>query len=235
MSAMQLRPNAASFPGSKSKRTMFSIHPKVRKLLAISSRARASSSFITSCSDPSGMRAARVAHSTWTIPTARWCIWRNGTCLLWRFHERQSPKSKHSRNEWVGGSTGCRLTRVTSTAIITSPLQKKSLQKGIFTTSGQAVFPAKKPLESVSFTRKERTYSTFARGGETVLNTYNYLDLVPKGRDEDGLYFPMAWVRHHDRYEDRRLADVAKPYWPAETKTSTVEDSTSSCCSAEQA
>lgn len=78
------------------------------------------------------------------------------------------------------------------------------------------------------------TYSTFARGTETGLNTYNYLDLVPKGRDEDGLYFPMAWVRHHDRYEDGRLADAAKPYWPAET-TSTVKASTPSCCSAENA
>jgi predicted dithiol-disulfide oxidoreductase (DUF899 family) len=61
------------------------------------------------------------------------------------------------------------------------------------------------------------TYSTFARGSEPVVNTYNYLDLVPKGRDEDRFYFPMAWVRHHDRYEDGRLADAAKPYWPPET------------------
>jgi len=38
---------------------------------------------------------------------------------------------------------------------------------------------------------------------ENLLNTaYNYLDLVPKGRDEDGLEFTQAWVRHHDRYED---------------------------------
>jgi predicted dithiol-disulfide oxidoreductase (DUF899 family) len=60
------------------------------------------------------------------------------------------------------------------------------------------------------------TYSAYARGTENVVNTYNYLDLVPKGRDEDVLYFPMAWVRHHDRYKDGRLADADKPYWPAE-------------------
>src|SRR6266852_6212949 len=60
------------------------------------------------------------------------------------------------------------------------------------------------------------TYSAYARGTENVVNTYNYLDFVPKGRDEDGSYFPMAWVRHHDRYEDGRLADADKPYWPAE-------------------
>ena len=31
------------------------------------------------------------------------------------------------------------------------------------------------------------TYSAYARGTETTMNTYNYLDYVPKGRDEDGL------------------------------------------------
>lgn len=59
------------------------------------------------------------------------------------------------------------------------------------------------------------TYSCYARGTEVVLNTYNYLDLVPKGRDEDGLAFTMSWVRHHDRYADGYLADAEKPYWPA--------------------
>jgi predicted dithiol-disulfide oxidoreductase (DUF899 family) len=34
-----------------------------------------------------------------------------------------------------------------------------------------------------------------------MMHTYNLLDLTPKGRDEDGLDFTMAWVRHHDRYE----------------------------------
>jgi len=45
------------------------------------------------------------------------------------------------------------------------------------------------------------TYSTFARGGEMLLHVYSYLDLAPKGRNEGGLSYPMAWVRHHDRYE----------------------------------
>jgi predicted dithiol-disulfide oxidoreductase (DUF899 family) len=45
------------------------------------------------------------------------------------------------------------------------------------------------------------TYSTYARGAEGVVGTYAWLDLAPRGRDDDGLDFPMAWVRHHDRYE----------------------------------
>ncbi len=47
--------------------------------------------------------------------------------------------------------------------------------------------------------RVHHTYSTYARGAEPVVGTYAWLDLLPKGRDEDGL--AMAWVRHHDRYE----------------------------------
>lgn len=59
------------------------------------------------------------------------------------------------------------------------------------------------------------TYSSYARGTETGVGTYSYLDLVPKGRDEDHLPFTMSWVRHHDRYADGYLADADKPYWPA--------------------
>ena len=41
------------------------------------------------------------------------------------------------------------------------------------------------------------TYSSYARGGDLLLGTHNFLDLTPKGRNEEG---PMSWVRHHDRY-----------------------------------
>jgi predicted dithiol-disulfide oxidoreductase (DUF899 family) len=45
------------------------------------------------------------------------------------------------------------------------------------------------------------TYSTYARGLDILLGAYNFLDLVPKGRNEEGMKpHPMAWVRHHDRY-----------------------------------
>jgi predicted dithiol-disulfide oxidoreductase (DUF899 family) len=46
------------------------------------------------------------------------------------------------------------------------------------------------------------TYSTYARGLDMLNGAYHYLDLVPKGRDEDGLPWTMAWLRRHDRYED---------------------------------
>jgi predicted dithiol-disulfide oxidoreductase (DUF899 family) len=44
------------------------------------------------------------------------------------------------------------------------------------------------------------TYSSYARGIDFLNTAYNYLDLAPKGRDEDALEFTQAWVRHHDRY-----------------------------------
>jgi hypothetical protein len=65
------------------------------------------------------------------------------------------------------------------------------------------------------------TYSAYARGTETTMNTYNYLDYVPKGRDEDGLAFTMSWLRHHDRYADGYLADADRPYWPADAVPAT--------------
>jgi predicted dithiol-disulfide oxidoreductase (DUF899 family) len=50
-----------------------------------------------------------------------------------------------------------------------------------------------------------QTYSCYGRGLDMLIGAYNMLDLAPKGRDEDGLAWSMAWVRHHDRYDS---ADV---------------------------
>jgi len=44
------------------------------------------------------------------------------------------------------------------------------------------------------------TYSTYARGLDPLVGTYNFLDLVPKGREEDP-ESTMSWVRRHDEYE----------------------------------
>jgi predicted dithiol-disulfide oxidoreductase (DUF899 family) len=68
------------------------------------------------------------------------------------------------------------------------------------------------------------TYSCYARGLDAMVGTYNWLDIAPKGRDEDGLAFTMAWVRHHDKYDDRQIVDNKAVYiQPAKAD--------SSCCS----
>ena len=46
------------------------------------------------------------------------------------------------------------------------------------------------------------TYSTYGRGVEELLGVFNLLDMAPNGRNEAGLPWPMAWVRHHDKYPD---------------------------------
>lgn len=45
------------------------------------------------------------------------------------------------------------------------------------------------------------TFTTRARGGEPLITTYDYLDMVPKGRNEDARGM-MTWLRLHDEYED---------------------------------
>lgn len=67
------------------------------------------------------------------------------------------------------------------------------------------------------------TYSTYGRGLDILVGTYRVLDMVPKGRDEDDLPFPMDWVRYHDRYEasQQEFADSDKPYWPEVASGST--------------
>jgi len=44
------------------------------------------------------------------------------------------------------------------------------------------------------------TYSTYARGIDAMNAAYQFLDLVPKGRDEPAEGDPQFWVRRHDEY-----------------------------------
>lgn len=44
------------------------------------------------------------------------------------------------------------------------------------------------------------TYSCYSRGIDMLNATYQYLDLVPKGRDESSLPYPMTWLRLRDAY-----------------------------------
>ncbi len=44
------------------------------------------------------------------------------------------------------------------------------------------------------------TYSTYGRGVEVMMGTYNMLELTAQGRNERDVPHKMEWVRHHDRY-----------------------------------
>ncbi|HEY4355834.1 MAG TPA: thioredoxin family protein [Acidobacteriaceae bacterium] len=73
-------------------------------------------------------------------------------------------------------------------------------------------FPQDEAPGASIFTKGEdgailHTYSAYARGLDILMGTYNILDLVPNGRDEEGLGFTMSWVRHHDRYPQGYFVD----------------------------
>ena len=82
-----------------------------------------------------------------------------------------------------------------------------------------AEFPAEEAPGASVFYKNDageifHTYSTYARGLDILVGAYNFLDLAPKGRDEDGLAFSMAWVRHHDRYAEGYSVDPKAQYVP---------------------
>jgi predicted dithiol-disulfide oxidoreductase (DUF899 family) len=86
-------------------------------------------------------------------------------------------------------------------------------------------FPSEERPGASAFFKDEagevfHTYSTYGRGLDILIGAYNFLDLAPKGRDEAGLEWSMAWVRHHDRYEGA----VVDP------KASYQEPKSGSCC-----
>jgi predicted dithiol-disulfide oxidoreductase (DUF899 family) len=72
------------------------------------------------------------------------------------------------------------------------------------------------------------TYSTYARGLDILVGTYNFLDLMPKGRDEAGLKHTMAWVRHHDKYSEGYVVDPSAGW-----EHPKVAATPPSCCSGE--
>jgi predicted dithiol-disulfide oxidoreductase (DUF899 family) len=72
-----------------------------------------------------------------------------------------------------------------------------------FGTSGFGIEDA--PGISVFFRDEQgnifNTYSCFARGLDMMNAAYHYLDLTPLGRHEQGLPYPMDWVRLRDQYQ----------------------------------
>ncbi len=84
---------------------------------------------------------------------------------------------------------------------------KEQLAKGeaVYNFGTQSVSGEEWPGSSVFYKDESgeifHTYSTYSRGLDILIGAYNFLDLTPKGRDEEGLPHGMAWVRHHDRYQ----------------------------------
>jgi predicted dithiol-disulfide oxidoreductase (DUF899 family) len=84
----------------------------------------------------------------------------------------------------------------------------EELAKGeVYYNYGMQKFPAEEAPGISVFDKDAKntvfhTYSCYSRGLDMLNSAYHYLDLVPKGRDEGGLSYTMAWLRHHDKYEN---------------------------------
>jgi len=94
-----------------------------------------------------------------------------------------------------------------------------------------AGFPSEEGPGASVFCKRDgeifHTYSSYGRGLDMMIGAYNFLDIVPKGRDEEGLAFSMAWVRHHDRYAEGYSVDPAAQYREPKAAGAT-------CCSQEE-
>jgi predicted dithiol-disulfide oxidoreductase (DUF899 family) len=99
--------------------------------------------------------------------------------------------------------------------------KEEQAQGKVYYNYGMTEFPSEEGPGASVFYKDENgdifhTYSAYARGLDILVGTYNLLDLTPKGRDEAGLPQTMAWVRHHDRYEDDRINSKGKGAGSAE-------------------
>lgn len=81
--------------------------------------------------------------------------------------------------------------------------EEKAKEKMYYNYQTDELISDELPGLSVFYKDKEgqifHTYSTYARGLDILVGTYNFLDFAPKGRDENP-DSTMDWVRRHDEY-----------------------------------
>lgn len=104
--------------------------------------------------------------------------------------------------------------------------KEESAKGEVYYNYGMEKFPSEEAPGASVFYKDDNgdifhTYSAYARGLDILVGTYNFLDLTPKGRDEDNLSFTMSWVRHHDRYNEGYFSQL----------TQSLAGNPASCCS----
>jgi predicted dithiol-disulfide oxidoreductase (DUF899 family) len=98
-----------------------------------------------------------------------------------------------------------------------SATQEESGKGPVFYNYQMQEFPSEERPGTSVFYKDEagnvfHTYSSYARGLDILVGAYNWLDIAPKGRDEEGLKHTMAWVRHHDKYDAGYKVDAQAEY-----------------------
>jgi len=111
-------------------------------------------------------------------------------------------------------------------------MTKEELEKGqVYYNYSMQQFPGEeRPGTSVFYKDQAgnifHTYSSYARGLDILIGAYNWLDLTPRGRDEAGLKHGMAWVRHHDKYDEAYRVDAKAEY----RQPAKAADPAGGCC-----
>ncbi len=104
----------------------------------------------------------------------------------WDFDWVSSPGNAFGRDFGVSFSAGERASGAVEYNYRSGPVPSGEMPGlSVFCRDGDAVY---------------HTYSCYGRGLDALNSGYQHLDLAPRGRDEDGLDYPMAWVRLHDEY-----------------------------------
>ena len=102
--------------------------------------------------------------------------------------------------KWVS-SNGCDFN---SDYQVSETTEEKAKGQSYYNYSIGKPFDGERPGISVFYRDNDgaiyHTYSSYSRGLDMMNAAYHYLDLTPKGRDEDNLPFTMSWVRLHDEY-----------------------------------
>ena len=102
-------------------------------------------------------------------------------------------RSRRSGSGWDGVSRGCPPTATISTATIKLPSRRRRGPTGrCTTTTAPSNFPSDEAPGASVFCQDAQgeifhTYSTYARGLDILIGAYNFLDLAPKGRNEEGI------------------------------------------------
>lgn len=84
----------------------------------------------------------------------------------------------------------------------------EEMERGeMFHNFGTMSFPSSEAPGASAFFKDDdgaiyHTYSCYMRGVDMLNGAYHWMDIAPKGRDEDGLDYTMAWLKRRDQYDD---------------------------------
>ena len=180
--------------------------PNGRERCRSFSPAEASSSSTISCSAQAGSRAVRVAHSSPIISDGAVVHLAQRDVTFVVVSRAPFAEIEAYKSEWDGHSNGYRRSPTTSIVISTSRSPRGKERGKVEYNYTMTEFPSEEAPGLSAFIKNEtgevlHTYSSYARGLDILVGTYNFLDMAPKGRDEDALPWSMAWVRRHDEYQ----------------------------------